>query len=87
VIRFETRSGSVYEVDQKEQRIRRLGGPDDPQPRQGDDGEWKAYRSISPIELGRCVLVCWPTGTPLHDGSPQYALPCTLTSEVVQVSS
>jgi hypothetical protein len=49
---FKTLSGSSYELDAAHQRVRRLSGPKDPQPRQGADGEWKAYVVIMRLSDG-----------------------------------
>lgn len=51
MILFETASGSAYELDCS-MNIRRVSGTSKPQPRQGKDGEWKPYRSISRISVG-----------------------------------
>jgi hypothetical protein len=54
---FFTLSGSSYEVDQENNRIRRLAGTKDPTVRQGNDGEWKDYKHLSFSEDG--VLIVW----------------------------
>ncbi len=87
MIRFETESGSTYEVDPGVQRIRRVSGTRAPARRQGEDGEWKHYADITPIEVGSPVFIYWPRGTPLLEGSPSYARPATVTSVVVRVST
>jgi hypothetical protein len=48
-MRFKTATGSVYELDQLEKKVRRLTGVENPTPRQGTDGEWKEYKSVSRI--------------------------------------
>lgn len=40
---YKTESGSVYQVDAKGKRVRRLTGVKEPTPRQGQDGEWKTF--------------------------------------------
>lgn len=85
MIGFETKSGSTYEVDVDGRKIRRLTGQKDPQPRQGKDGEWKPFKEVGEIELGRPVAILWdPKTTPLHAGSPSEATPATITSPVVR---
>jgi hypothetical protein len=79
---FTTRSGSVYDVDTDTKQIRRLSGLHAPQARQGKDGEWRPYEAISKIEVGYHVCIAWPEGTPLHEGSPPWATPSTITSVV-----
>ena len=56
---FETVSGSVYEIDTLGRRIRRLEGSHEPTPRQGEDGEWREYQSISEVDEGKAVLIVW----------------------------
>ena len=85
MIRFETESGSTYELDEGASRIRRLQGKRPPRSRQGADGEWRTFLAISEVEAGRRVLISWhPDTTPLLDGSPEDASPSTITSRVVR---
>lgn len=58
MIKFTTLN-SLYEVDQDQQRVRRLNGLSDPTPYQGIDGEWKSYTKISNIQTGLPVLIVW----------------------------
>lgn len=58
-MRFITISGSTYEVDQDNKKIRRLKGKADPTPRQGQDGVWREYINLSPIVVGQAVLIQW----------------------------
>ncbi len=86
-IRFDTESGSAYELDAETKRIRRLGGANDPTPRQGADGEWRAYDSASHPVIGESVVICWdPETTALLAGSPEGAIPATITSLVVRTA-
>ena len=71
---YTTRSGSVYEVDDTNLKIRRLTGSKDPTERQGKNGEWKAYHSITLLNEG--LLINW-------DGD----IKCTLTSPIVKVEA
>lgn len=59
MLRFETESGSVYEVDILERRVRRLTGLNAPTPRVGKDGEWKTFTLVSSITPGAPVLFVW----------------------------
>jgi hypothetical protein len=87
IVTFETLSGSTYEVDEDAKQIRRLTGTRPAQPRQGRDGEWRAFEGISPIEIGRSVIIAWPRATtPLLAGSPDGATPATVTSLVKRVA-
>lgn len=56
---FTTISGSKYEIDLDSNRIRRLFGIKDPTPRQGIDGEWRQYLSITEIKVGDPIIVVW----------------------------
>lgn len=58
-MRFTTISGSLYEVDQENKKIRRLNGNADPTPRQGKDGEWRGYLNDLHIEVGQSVVIAW----------------------------
>ncbi len=59
-MKFETISGSLYEVDEENSRCRRLIGVADPQPRQGKDGEWKTFDTMSEeVKVGEPVLFVW----------------------------
>lgn len=82
-MKFRTFTGSIYEVDTAAKRIIRLSGTKPPTDRQTDD--WRPYRSISRIAPGETVVIVWPDGTPLLEGSPEGSLPLTETSGVVEV--
>lgn len=83
---FVTASGSVYEVDQEKKQVRRLNGVNDPTPRQGQDGEWRIYKSITPIAVGYVVIIVWDRATtPLLEGSPEDAIPTTMTSPIKEI--
>ncbi len=82
---FTTQSGSTYELDVERKRVRRLSGARAPEPRLGTDGGWRSYKDVSDVRRGACVFITWPEGTPLHAGSPSWAVPSTITSPVVEV--
>lgn len=56
---FETRSGSTYEVDQREKKIRWLSGKrrDDAFP---PAGQWRTFEDITFIEVGKSVVITFP---------------------------
>ena len=83
-MKFFTESGSAYEVDEDMKLVRRLAGAAAPLPRQGADGEWKPYESIS-VEVGKSAIITWPASVPLLEGSPVGAIPATITSWVVSI--
>lgn len=58
-LRFETESGSVYEVDLAERRVRRVCGKNAATRRMGTDGEWKTFVAMTPIVLGGPVMFTW----------------------------
>lgn len=83
---FTTESGSAYEVDTIKRRVRRLRGVTDPTPRQGKDGEWRAFKGMSAVAPGRSVVFSWdPETTPLLPGSDSGSLPATVTSPVKEI--
>lgn len=84
-MRFTTASGSIYEADTTKKQIRRLIGVKDPQPRQGKDGEWRSFLSLD-CSLHHPAVILWnKETTPLLDGSPEGAVPATITSVVVNI--
>lgn len=68
-MKFETETGSLYEVDLESKKIRRLNGKGNPTPRQGQDGQWKKYINISPSfpVIGQSVLISWGSDVELLD--------------------
>lgn len=56
---FITVSGSLYEVNLDTKQVRRLIGIKDPTPRQGEDGNWREYKEITPITTGHPVVFIW----------------------------
>jgi len=58
-MKFKTKSGSSYELDLWNRRVRRLEGKEAATFRQGNDGEWKSYVSISVPRIGSTTLMVW----------------------------
>lgn len=79
-MKFRTESGAVYEVDPNN-RVRRVG-PVGYTVRAAP--EWRTAASVD-VEVGRAAVIVWPTATPLMEGSPEDAVPLTVTSPVVEV--
>ena len=80
-MKFTTRSGSVYEVDTNEKRIRRLNGSI-------NDGDWKAYDILlpDPLEVGSSATIMWASDAPLpEDTKHTVAIPTTTTSTIVSI--
>jgi hypothetical protein len=92
-MKFTTVSGSIYEVNTDSKQVRRLNGVKDPTPRQGPDGQWRAYSDITPVKVGSSVAIFWGTETALLAETEQHlkemgggmAAPITTTSMVVNV--
>jgi len=74
---FRTESGSQYEVDYENSRIRRIAGNALPTPRQGADGEWKSYMTISPLVKDCAVVIIWKMAGAIAQS--------TITSEVKEI--
>lgn len=75
-----TESGSTYEHDPKEKRIRRLEGELQPTPRQGSDGEWKLYGELVGPEVGKSMGIIWR-----FDIDGQIIARTTITSYVISI--
>jgi hypothetical protein len=50
---------STYELDEPNKRVRRLNGIENPTPRQGRDGEWRDYETITEPVIGNRLLIVW----------------------------
>lgn len=89
VMIIHTGTESIYEVDTKNKRVRRMTGARNPTPRQGKDGEWRDYTSISPDppSVGNRLLIVWDSKTtPLLEGSAEGDVPTTMTSVVMKIN-
>lgn len=64
-------------------RVRRLGGENDPTPRQGPDGVWKAFMAITAIRPGDCVTIIWK----IDDVEDFSIARTTITSEILWVET
>jgi hypothetical protein len=82
ILRFVTETGSVYEIDETTKHIRRLLGNAAPTVRQGSDGEWKRYHSITNVMIGSNVLIVWRIN---READAETVLCSTLTSKVKEV--
>lgn len=92
---FHTESGSTYEVDVINKKIRRLNGAKDPTPRQGRDGEWRDYSYLwpSPLRVGEMAIIVWgkdvqlmpEVQAALEAGDIGIAIAITHTSPVLKV--
>lgn len=86
---FKTQSGTLYEVDNDNKRIRRVSNTENQPgtPRTGS-GEWRSFDSISNIEKGSQVVIIWnKKENPLLPDSPNFAIPTTITNIVIEVEN
>jgi hypothetical protein len=91
---FKTASGSTYEINTTEKKIRRLSNSNGTAAtsRQGDVA-WRTYQDLvpAPIKVGSQVIIVWDANTELlpetkaqlQDG--EFAIPTTMTSHVVSI--
>ena len=75
IIKALTKTQSIYEIDKENCRVRRITGKEKPTDRQGKDGEWREYFSISNVKLGKSMMICWKVN---EDGTYN----CTTTSPI-----
>ena len=61
MLRVRTESGSVYDVDLDEGRIRRVHGRHGPTDTQPQDGIWRRFASLEGPEPGQPMVVYWAT--------------------------
>lgn len=79
---FRTKTGSVYEVDEKQKLARRLSGTGTGTERA--NSHWRAYATAD-VTLGHPAWITWTEDTNLLEGSPDGAIPATVTSTVVEI--
>lgn len=80
-----TQTGSVYEFDEANKRVRRQGKERPGQTRAA--AEWRPYEKVSVLILGKPMAIVWPSEVPLLKGSPEDAEPGTVTSPVTTVET
>ena len=75
-----TETGSIYEINEKEKKIRRITGEGNPTERVGKDGSWKDYLNIDILDTmsgDKQMLIIWK----IEDGVARS----TLTSIIVKM--
>jgi len=94
-MKFITESGSVYQIDTANKKIRRLSGKNDPTPRQGADGEYKSYEGFGSLEeivagnegkltVGHSAIIVWVQSE--HEPLSEYGgTKTTFTSPIVEI--
>jgi hypothetical protein len=77
-----TVTGSLYELDGENHRIRRVSGERAPTIRQGTDGTWRSYVLIAPEQptVGSRLVVVWEIDVDGHRAES------TILSEVRSVT-
>lgn len=77
-----TETGSTYEIDQQNKKIRRLHNLRGRQPteHQGTDGEWKPYEEIVNLKVGSSLVVVWS-----YIPNEWANVPALQTSPVVEI--
>ncbi len=81
-MKFTTETNSVYEVDLKNKKMRHLTGIKPAHERQGD---WVSFKEITAICIGESVIFTYGDNVPLLPGSPEGAIPTTVTSRVISI--
>lgn len=87
-MKFITASNSIYEIDKENKKIRRFG---DPTSTRRVSNDWKSYAKISPVLVGKAVIIFWSDELPtdatkeaMPDGG-KY-IPFTTTNVVVSIT-
>ena len=82
-----TASGSLYEIDEASNQVRRLAGAADPTPYTGEDGRWKEYHTLGRIAVGVPLVILWPDMSPVVGlgGTLRMRVPATITSPVEEI--
>jgi hypothetical protein len=83
VITIQTESGSIYELDTQNKRIRRVHGRS-PAPSRLPAADWRTYKAIGPVQEGLSLFVAWPDESVGVRARPG-AIPGMVTSRVVRV--
>ena len=85
-MKFRTRSGSVYELDEVNKRARQLEGK---RSSQRATPEWRDYDDAL-VVVGLPAFISWTSATPLleetvAEGLEDVARPATQTSQVLEI--
>lgn len=73
-MKITTLTGSIYEIDLDNKKVRRIFGNHPPSMRQAKDGMWQTYHGISTPTIGLSLLILWDNGGK-----------CTQTSNVKEI--
>lgn len=80
---IKTESGSIYEVEQRTKRIRRVGVG---KCRVTED--WRTFEHMTEPKVGRGLVIIWPDDEPRLEGTPSCVdtIPATRSTPVVGFS-
>lgn len=76
MLRVLTASGSIYEIDQYESKIRRVSGSTPGTQRVGQDGEWRTFMDMV---IGETLFIVW------RQNPETLVLETTVTSPIERV--
>ncbi len=80
---FTTASGSVYQVDTEDKRIRQIKGRMSERVNRNGNGQWVDFTEID-VRAGRSAFIVWPRDVAAIDGR-EDATEITTTSRVVSI--
>lgn len=83
-MKFFTETGSIYQIDTANKKIRRLSGTRPATSRIGEN-EWKKYLSIADLSLDRSAIIVWGDDVTPLDPDSILALKTTITSKIVSI--
>lgn len=70
-MKFITASNSIYEIDEENKRIRKLNSHE-PSASKRIGGDWKFFARISPVVVGKSVLIFWNDAPVLPETVAQF---------------
>lgn len=82
-MKFKTKTGSIYEINDVTNQVRRADGKAKPADRIRN--EWRDIKHHTPVIEGQPVIILYPDSVPLLPGSPPEAEPGTITSPVAEI--
>ena len=85
MLRVRTESGSVYDVDLEEGRIRRVHGRHGPTDMQPQDGIWRRFDGLEGPDPGQPMVVYWATEAAAGAKKTSLGFRTTIVLEVREV--
>lgn len=80
---FYTASGSIYELNTTTKQARCVSRLNQ-RASVRLTPDWRTYEDVM-VELGKPAVISWTSETPVLEGSPEDALPTTMTSVVIKI--